>query len=429
MSVLGAPLEEEDIAEIRSWFPDFDGEVPEEAKYWSRGDLELFFGSGGQLKPRETAKTSLPSCALLSRLRQRLAEDGINEAPTEYRSFCRHLREHSEAPQTLPGAASCTAVPRSAKPPALLKAPVVVRCPKDWRAKQWNMDFWRREYGSDEWWKFRARSPIFERDEKSADRLAVEGNVVEYVDYVKVVQKMDPSCKEENMLAFPRVSCDSWCPFVASARKLFESNWRDLRPAGVKDLSVRWQKLFCATFNMDWVEFISRYYKVTIGVPGAISRLHRENNSAHVWFSQIEGKRLFFLFPPTDARCLYEETGGYCEGPEGYAATASPVDLFYPSQKRHAHFAEAKAQVAVLEPGDTLLVPQGWWHYAVALTPSTTLHHPFWNLENRSHMVPELREAFVDEKMPPELKELSARHFTVLHEHIVDDADSDMDDD
>jgi len=424
---LAAPLEEDEIAGIKARFPDFDGDVPEEAKYWSRGDLELFFGSGGQLKPRETAKASAPTCALLSRLRQKLAEDFIEEAPAEYRSFCRHLRERGTATSSLPGAGACEEVKRAEKPPDLLKAPVVLRCPKDWRARQWNMDFWRRQYGS-EWWKFRARSPMFEPDHKSADRLAMEGTVAEYVDYVRVVQKMDPSCKEDNMLAFPRVSLDSWCPFLGPARAQFEESWRALRPAGVKDLSVRWIKLFCATFNLDWVEFNARFYKVALAATGVISRLHKENHSAHAWFSQIEGRRLFFLFPPPVSRCLYEESGEPCGGPEGYAATASPVDIFFPSQKRHPQFAEAKAQTVVLEPGETLLVPMGWWRYSVALTPSVTLHHPFWSLENREHVVAELKEAFDNEQMPPELKELSGRHFTVLQEHIADDVDSDMDD-
>mmetsp|Transcript_129457 Transcript_129457/g.360595 ORF Transcript_129457/g.360595 Transcript_129457/m.360595 type:complete len:430 (+) Transcript_129457:65-1354(+) len=428
MSLFAAPLEESEIAEIQAKFPDFDGEPPDEAKYWSRSDLELFFGSNGQLKPRETAKAGAPASALLSRLRQRLAEDGVDEAPAEYRSFCRHLRERAEAVHRLPGTAECTEVPRVDKAPALLKAPLLTRSPKDWAGRQFGLDFWRREY-SGEWWKFRARAPSFENDKKGADKLAMQGTVAEYVDYVRVLQKMDPSCLEENAVAYPRVSCDSWCPFVGAARSRFETCWRGLRPAGVKDLSVRWMKLFAATFNMDWLEFSARYFKVTLAAPGSISRLHKENHAAHVWFTQIEGKRLFFSFSPKDAQCLYEESGAQGdEGPEGYAACASPVDIFFPSQKRHPRFSTVKAQAAVLEPGDTLVLPTGWWYCSVALTPSVTMHHPFWNLENRTHLVPELKEAFDEKQMPPELKELSSRHFAALHEHILDDEDSDMED-
>lgn len=282
------------------------------------------------------------------------------------------------------------------------------------------MDFWKREYGS-QWWKFRTRSPMFEGDQKAVDVAAVDGTAAEYVDYVRVMQRMDPACKEENAVPFPRLSLDSWCPFAGSARPLFERCWTELAPEGVKDLSVRWMKMFASTFNLDWLEFMSRYYKVTLGVLGSISRLHKENNGAHVWFTQVEGRRVFFLFPPSETPKLHEESGGYCEGPEGYATATSPVDLFHPNAKKHPRFQEAKAQVAVLAPGDTLVLPGGWWRCSVALDPSVTLHHPFWDRLNRQHIAAEFEDAFVHEKMPPELRERAQANLAQLHDRILDD--------
>jgi len=104
------------------------------------------------------------------------------------------------------------------------------------------------------------------------------------------------------------------------------------------------------------------------------------------------------------------------------------VDIFFPNLKRHPRFAEAKAQAVVLSPGDTLVLPGGWWRYAVALEPSVTLHHPFWNLENRKHLIDELREAFSDSSMPPELRERAENNFTQINEHIMDDDESDEED-
>merc|ERR1712032_1790280 len=231
----------------------------------------------------------------------------------------------------------------------------------------------------------------------------------------------DPACKEENTVAYPRLSLDSWCPFSGGARRLFEEHWRQLSPAGLRDFSVRWLKVFAQMFNMDWLEYAARYYKVTIGAAGTFSRLHVENHGAHTWFSQIEGRKAFFLFPPQEGGNLYEDSGGLVEGPEGYAGTVSPVDVFFPNLKRHPRFAETKAQAVVRSPGDTLILPGGWWRYAVALEPSVTLHHPFWNLENRKHLIDELREAFSDSSMPPELLERAAHNFTEIHEYIMDD--------
>ena len=46
----------------------------------------------------------------------------------------------------------------------------------------------------------------------------------------------------------------------------------------------------------------------------------------------------------------------------------------------------------VLEPGQTILAPQGWWHYAVSLTPTLTLMCNFYDLAN----VKGLQESFVE---------------------------------
>merc|ERR1712129_653360 len=82
----------------------------------------------------------------------------------------------------------------------------------------------------------------------------------------------------------------------------------------------------------------------------------------------------------------------------------------------------------VLRPGDTLVVPSGWWHYSVSLEPSVTLHHPFWNLHNRASIVDECRASFEESRMPPELQQRAATTLAQLRETITDDDDSDMDD-
>jgi len=294
------------------------------------------------------------------------------------------------------------------------------------------MEFWKREYG-DEGWKCRARSPQFEGDlDKhvgAAERLAIDTSVSEYVDYVQVVQKMDPKCDVDNSLAYPRVALANWQPFAGKARSLFESCWRDLLPAGVKDLTVRWIKMFAAMFRLDWLDFFARDFLVTLCPAGSVTRLHCENHGAHVWFSQIEGRRLFVLFSPQTVAsgCLYEEDGGRCDGLEGWTAAASPVDLLYPSEKRHPKLADAKAQVVVLRPGETLVIPSGWWRYSVSLEASVTLSHPFWNSQNRKHIVEEFKEAFDESRMPPELQDMAAQQIKQLQETIAEDSDSDMD--
>ncbi|CAE8608956.1 unnamed protein product, partial [Polarella glacialis] len=169
----------------------------------------------------------------------------------------------------------------------------------------WTMDFWKRSQSND-WWRFRARSPAFEHDKKAADCADVEGSASEYVDYARVLQKMDPDCKQDSAVAFPRLSFDSWCPFASGGQELFKSHWRSLTPPGVKDLSARWMKQFAAVFHLDFLEFFARFFKVSLGAAGSISRLHVANHGAHSWYTQIEGKRLFFLCSPREGANLCE---------------------------------------------------------------------------------------------------------------------------
>ena len=47
--------------------------------------------------------------------------------------------------------------------------------------------------------------------------------------------------------------------------------------------------------------------RLSLGAPGCISRLHVTNNGAHTWYTQIEGRRLFFLFAPQETSNLAED--------------------------------------------------------------------------------------------------------------------------
>mmetsp|Transcript_34687 Transcript_34687/g.64253 ORF Transcript_34687/g.64253 Transcript_34687/m.64253 type:complete len:437 (-) Transcript_34687:7-1317(-) len=435
MNLLGTAFEQEEIDAVCARFPDFQGAVPDDAKYWTPSDLELFLGSNGQLRPRGTAKASIQTCPLLTRIRLKLAEERVDEATSEYQSFCRHLRERSEV-CSLPGAAACTQALRAKTCPDALRAPVVIERPPLFKARDWTMEYWKREC-SDEVWMCCARTPRFGHERSGADSFAVESSIAEYVDYVRVLSKMDPSCSEENRIAYFRAYLHGWAPFTGPARRVFEGCWRDLVPPGVQDFTARWLAIFASMFNMDWLELLARYYKVCIGPSGVISRLRTERHGAHIMLTQVEGRSLVFMFSPEDAAGLYGKVSSDDEALEAISMPAgnsfvasaahSPVDIFFPNSRRHPRFAETSAQVAVLAVGESLIVPSGWWRYTVALEPSVVLEHPFWNLQNRHFFSSELQAATFDySKMPPELREVAARNFSIIHETIMED-DSDVD--
>merc|ERR1712086_890704 len=139
------------------------------------------------------------------------------------------------------------------------------------------------------------------------------------------------------------------------------------------------------------------------------------------WFTQLEGQKIFFVFPPEDGEKLYEERGRFVDAVDGYTACASSVDVFFPSSKRHPRFYEASAQVAYLRAGDTLLLPAGWWYITVATEPSVTLKHRYWSTENRLCIVDELWAAYDRDDIVLDVREELRERFHELRDLLRSD--------
>ncbi|CAL1171853.1 unnamed protein product [Cladocopium goreaui] len=176
----------------------------------------------------------------------------------------------------------------------------------------------------------------------------------------RTLQRMDRKCDQEKGLAFPRLTLDGYAPFFGVMRKFFDECWTKLGPEGLPDVTPRLAQVFAHAFSLqDPMETLSRFYKVTLAATGSITRLHVEVAGAHTWLNQIEGRRAFFLFPPSESRKLYEETGGPMQETSGFATSISGVDILAPSAKRHPLFAEAKslALASVLDRGKQAPLP------------------------------------------------------------------------
>ena len=82
-------------------------------------------------------------------------------------------------------------------------------------------------------------------------------------------------------------------------------------------------------------------------------------------------------------RALFSLFGQAHEGV--WSDKGSAQTWFDPLAPDFAAFPRARGAtpyVAVCGPGDTILVPSDWFHYAVALTPSITLMRNFMNDHN-----------------------------------------------
>ena len=59
-----------------------------------------------------------------------------------------------------------------------------------------------------------------------------------------------------------------------------------------------------------------------------------------------------------------------------------PLDFSSEARRTNAAFwKHASPVVFVLRPGEVVLIPRGWWHYAAALDPSVTAMKNFYDAE------------------------------------------------
>ena len=120
-----------------------------------------------------------------------------------------------------------------------------------------------------------------------------------------------------------------------------------------------------------------------IGPAGTTTRLHFDAHGAHGWLAVVRGRKLFVLFPPSHGAHLYPFDRAQSEvGPAHAPAketTQSPVDPLAPDLRRYPEYAKAELLAAVCGPGDVIVIPKGWWHYAVALEPCITVMRNWWN--------------------------------------------------
>ena len=85
----------------------------------------------------------------------------------------------------------------------------------------------------------------------------------------------------------------------------------------------------------------------------------------------VEFRKQWLLFPPDSGKMIkptrvpYEESTIY-----------SKFNFFCPSDKDEEGIMriKEKAKLVILEPGDVLLVPSGWWHYVESLDFSISIN-------------------------------------------------------
>lgn len=88
-----------------------------------------------------------------------------------------------------------------------------------------------------------------------------------------------------------------------------------------------------------------------MGTRGGVTPLHRD--AGHVLNAHIFGQKSWNLFSPDQSAWLYPRKGGY---------QVADVDLAKPDYTLHPLFRHARSLDIVLQAGEVLLIPSGWFH-------------------------------------------------------------------
>ena len=89
---------------------------------------------------------------------------------------------------------------------------------------------------------------------------------------------------------------------------------------------------------------------------------------------QIFGAKFIRLFPP-------DSPGLYPHSEESLLSNSSQLDVENPDYSEFPEHRKAQPLDCVLERGEMLFIPKGWWHFVKSLTPSFSVS--FWWHQNK----------------------------------------------
>ena len=113
--------------------------------------------------------------------------------------------------------------------------------------------------------------------------------------------------------------------------------------------------------DFDYPAIVKGYVKIPFmffGPPKSIVRMHQDIDMGNVFLTQFHGTKRVLLFPPSQSTLLYRLPFN----------VHSTVDVDNPDYEEYPGLKYVKGMNAVLEHGDTLFMPSGYWHHIEYLT-------------------------------------------------------------
>jgi ribosomal protein L16 Arg81 hydroxylase len=96
------------------------------------------------------------------------------------------------------------------------------------------------------------------------------------------------------------------------------------------------------------------------GPAGTVTPLHHDE--MNVFLAQIYGRKKIVLIPPLQISMLYNMTGVY-----------SSVNYEKPDLQKFPLYDKIKRMEIILQAGEALFIPVGWWHYVKSIDISISV--------------------------------------------------------
>ena len=274
---------------------------------------------------------------------------------------------------------------------------VVVDAMQDWPARsRWSFDFFRQHYGDDD---IVANLPMFLEPDLGLEPVQARMRLADYIDYIEDTRRAPTATYLRGDLETLR---RNRLPLYAPVYRVLHRHPE--LAADVAGSSLPFIDDLFARLPLSVRRFLDRYgspvHYLFFAPRNSVAFLHTDYWGTHAYLAQLHGRKLCVLFPPSDAANVY---AGSVRNP----FTVDPA--------RFPLFEHARPHVAVLEAGQTAIIPSGWWHFVIGLEASLTYSYNFFTVHNMgsyfSHLFAVLAQALsepadIDEELRTAIAEL-----------------------
>lgn len=171
---------------------------------------------------------------------------------------------------------------------------------------------------------------------------------------------------EKEVGVYNNIKSDSYTPINTADAYMKFGDYLEKVKAGPLDLRIFLFNIFQhapeVVKDFTWPDelmggFIKKYPMLFVGGEGSVTHMHFDIDMSHILHTQFSGKKRVLLFPHEEQHKLYRKPWEVLSM-ANYAGYSESFDYEnFPAVKK------AKGYEVILEHGDTLFMPAGYWHH------------------------------------------------------------------